>query len=128
MTGRRLITRKGALLLGALLLVCAAALWAVSRRPAGRVAVIERDGAEVERISLSALAGPEERTVRGENGLELTVMLTPDGAWVENSQCPDKICVHTGKLTRAGEAAVCLPARVVLRLEGKGGADAITGE
>ena len=36
------------------------------------------------------------------------------------STCPDQECVQTGQLTRAGESAICLPARVTLRLEGGG--------
>ena len=50
-------------------------------------------------------------------------------AWMEWADCPDQICVHTGKLTKPGQAAVCLPARISVRLEGKSesGADATTG-
>lgn len=128
MTGRKLLTRRGALALLGLALVCAGGLWALSWSPAGRTAVIERDGQVVERVALASLTGPEEQTVQGASGLALTVVLSPDGAWVAESTCPDQVCVRTGRLTRAGEAAVCLPARVILRLEGgEAGADAITG-
>ena len=34
------------------------------------------------------------------------------------SSCPDQVCVHTGTLTRAGQTAVCLPNRVIVRLSG----------
>jgi hypothetical protein len=32
------------------------------------------------------------------------------------SDCPDKICVHTGFLSLPGQAAVCLPNRVVVQV------------
>ncbi|MDR2780132.1 MAG: NusG domain II-containing protein [Synergistaceae bacterium] len=32
------------------------------------------------------------------------------------SDCPDKICVHTGFLSIPGQSAVCLPNRVVVRV------------
>jgi hypothetical protein len=50
-------------------------------------------------------------------------------AWFHASDCPDQVCVRTGKLRHAGQAAVCLPNRVVLRLVGAApdGLDAITG-
>ncbi|MDR3280063.1 MAG: NusG domain II-containing protein [Synergistaceae bacterium] len=32
------------------------------------------------------------------------------------SDCPDKICVHTGFLARPGQSAACLPNRVVVRV------------
>lgn len=31
---------------------------------------------------------------------------------VRSSGCPDQVCVHTGWISRPGEAAVCLPNRV----------------
>ena len=52
--------------------------------------------------------------------------LSPRGARVADSGCPDKTCVRAGILTQAGQSAVCLPGRVVLRLEGAGAADAET--
>jgi hypothetical protein len=33
-----------------------------------------------------------------------------------HSDCPDKICVHSGFLSIPGQSAVCLPNRVVLRV------------
>ena len=35
----------------------------------------------------------------------------------ESSDCPDQICVRSGKLSRAGESAGCLPAVVVIKVE-----------
>ena len=40
------------------------------------------------------------------------------GVRVEESDCPTQDCVHTGTITRAGQSIVCLPARVIIRLEG----------
>ncbi|MDR1664988.1 MAG: NusG domain II-containing protein [Clostridiales bacterium] len=39
------------------------------------------------------------------------------------SDCPDKICVRTGFLSRAGQTAVCLPNKVSLRIVGAGEPD-----
>ncbi|MBQ8731759.1 MAG: NusG domain II-containing protein [Oscillospiraceae bacterium] len=38
----------------------------------------------------------------------------------ESSDCPDRLCVQKGRLSLAGDVAVCLPNGVVLRLEGEG--------
>ena len=75
---------------------------------------------EVARRELSQLTGPETLSLTGENGVEVTITFTPQGAAVTASTCPDQVCVQTGQLTRAGESAICLPARVTLRLEGGG--------
>ena len=47
------------------------------------------------------------------------------------SDCPTQDCVRTGIITRSGQSIVCLPARLILRLEGgqpeTGGPDIIIG-
>lgn len=69
------------------------------------------------------------KTVRLADGYRDTITLTSgditnvieiDGKSVRfaSSNCPDQVCVHTGSLTRAGQMAVCLPTRVVVRLTG----------
>lgn len=52
---------------------------------------------------------------------EITNVIEVDGKSVRfaSSNCPDQVCVHTGTLTRAGQMAVCLPTRVVVRLIGE---------
>lgn len=41
-----------------------------------------------------------------------------------DSGCPTQDCVHTGAISRAGQSIVCLPAQVVVHLEGASGTDA----
>jgi hypothetical protein len=35
-----------------------------------------------------------------------------------NAKCPDKVCVNTGWISRSGQIAVCLPAGVMIKIEG----------
>ena len=53
------------------------------------------------------------------------------GLRVARSDCPTQDCVHTGTISRSGQSIVCLPARVIIRLEGgaadPGNVDAVTG-
>lgn len=100
-------------------------LW-LGTAPSGRTAVLEVEGVETVRRELSPLPGPEVLSVAGANGIELTVEFSREGARVLSANCPDKTCQRTGLLTKAGECAVCLPGRVVLKLEGGGEADAQT--
>lgn len=55
-------------------------------------------------------------------GERVTNVIEIDGRQVRfaSSDCPDQVCVRTGTLTRAGQMAVCLPNRVVVRLTGAG--------
>lgn len=52
------------------------------------------------------------------NGYTLLVSMDGSGVRVEQSDCPSQDCVHTGTITRAGQSIVCLPAQIVVHLEG----------
>ena len=32
------------------------------------------------------------------------------------SDCPDKICIHTGRISRVGQSAACLPNGIILKI------------
>lgn len=119
--------KKSMLIFAGLCALCVVALIFQLLCPQGTVAVIERNGEIVLRRELSTLEEPNLIEVTGENGIVLQIELTESTAAVVSSQCPDKICVHTGTLTKAGQSAICLPAKVVLRLEsGTAGVDGVT--
>lgn len=51
-----------------------------------------------------------------------------DGAIsVINSPCKNKICVHTGYISKGGQTIVCLPERMVVTLVSEDGFDAVVG-
>lgn len=36
--------------------------------------------------------------------------------WIHDASCPDKICIHQGKISRDGEIIVCLPNRMLIKI------------
>lgn len=34
----------------------------------------------------------------------------------ESSDCPDKVCVHSGRLSMVGQSAACLPNKLILKI------------
>ncbi len=57
------------------------------------------------------------------------VTISGDGeyAYFSHSDCPDKVCINTGKLSLSGEWAACLPNKTVIKIKGKdGGADTVS--
>lgn len=52
------------------------------------------------------------------NGGENTVQIQPDGVWMESANCPDQICVNQGIITDSSVPIVCLPNKVIVRIEG----------
>ena len=92
------------------------------RRPADPRAFAE----SVAQVALDTLT--EDKIITVDGKYHLTVTLTKDGAAVTESDCPGQDCLHTGRITRAGQSIVCLPEQVIVTLEGKTpSADVILG-
>lgn len=80
-------------------------------------ATVEHRGQVAAQVTLSTLTEEKKITIDGQ--YHLTVTLTKDGVSVTESDCPGQDCVHTGRITRAGQSIVCLPEQVIVTLEGK---------
>ena len=104
------------------LLAVAVALWFyLPKTQSGELTVvISTGGEETERVKLNNFT---ETTVT-HNGYTLHITADGSGVRVTDSDCPTQDCVHTGTITRAGQSIVCLPAQVVVHLEGAASADA----
>ena len=120
MEEKRFLSPLGLVLCGLLVLAAGVLYLGLSLAPQGTRAIVEKSGEVVLERDLSQLTEPETFTLEGEQNIQVTVELSSQGAAVVASGCPDQVCVRTGTLTKAGETAVCLPARVTLRLEGGG--------
>jgi hypothetical protein len=90
-------------------------------------AEITHRGERVKTVRLSDLT--ESQTVTVDGVYHLTILLEGDGVTVTEADCPTQDCVHTGKITRAGQSIVCLPEQVTVRLTGAsdGGPDVVIG-
>jgi hypothetical protein len=84
--------------------------------------VVEVDGQVVHRLDLSV---DDQRIVTGSLG-ETVVQVRDGRIRVADSVCPHNICVRSGWTNRAGDLIVCVPNRVVVRVEGDGEVDAVT--
>lgn len=112
----------------AVLLAAAAFAWFQLQPSRGLTAVVEQEGNVLYRINLEQQAQEEMLDLGGP--YHVTLAVEPGAVSFQHSDCPDQTCVRAGKLTRAGQAAVCLPARISVRLEATGGEqvfDAYTG-
>ena len=118
-------TKYDALVVLAVLLMAFAlgARYWFARADAGTLTVVvTADGATLDRF---ALGGGERVYTSG--GYTLRVAATAEGVCVAASDCPTHDCVRTGTISRAGQSIVCLPARVVVALEGAREYDAVAG-
>lgn len=65
------------------------------------------------------LTGPRAIEYAGPLGVTV-VEIGPSAARIVSSPCRHQICVNSGWMHHAGEVAVCLPNRLILRLVGEG--------
>lgn len=79
-----------------------------------RAAEIVQDGKVLRRIEPGKVSEKEIMTVTyGPH--EKQIEIGPDGIRMLSSDCPDQICVRTGKLREGGLPIVCLPHRLVIQ-------------
>ena len=86
---------------------------------AGEWAVVRIDGEEVGRYSL--LCDGEYELNGGTN----TLVISGGEAYVSEADCPDRVCVRTGHVSRNGERIICLPNKLEVKIVG-GGEEVLT--
>lgn len=111
------------IILALALLIAALAVWgAVSAaRKTGEYAVVVLDGKETARYRLDEDVRIE---IPSQDGHVNVLVIENGSARIESADCPDKLCVKQGSVSRAGECIICLPHKLVIRIEGEGGVDA----
>ena len=121
----------------ALAVLCGLRFWLPQGQTDGPLtAVVTIDGQEADRFPVSQGEPFKVRTYTN-NGYTLVVspagdspiLSAPDGLCVLESDCPNQDCVRSGVISKPGQSLVCLPARIVIELQGSSGdgVDAILG-
>jgi hypothetical protein len=79
-------------------------------------AIIYKNGEEIYRIDLSKVSSGYSIDL---DSNPASVVRVENGAiGYVHSDCPDKLCVNAGMLTRRGQTAACLPAKTIIVLAG----------
>ena len=101
-------------IIGAVLLLAGAMLAFFAAKASGDTLYAEvwQNDTLIERVQLTDAT---DRTIKLDGN---TIVLSGKTAKMADADCRDQVCVRTGTLTHAGQAAVCLPHRVVLKLVG----------
>jgi len=86
--------------------------WLAGSSETGTKAVVRINGETVATYSLA---------IEGEyplNGGTNTLIIKNGTAHMEDADCPDKLCVKQGTISRSGQCITCLPNRVTVTIEG----------
>ena len=104
--------------------VCIAVFGGSAKTSDIRTAVIVADGKTVRTVALDT-AKNQTIDLNLEYG---NIIEIRDGAiGIAYADCPDKTCVKTGFISRVGQICVCVPSRLIIKIEGEQGYDAKTG-
>ena len=123
------VWKWGDLLLAAITIVVAFSLWGVSALSArsaeasGALAIVRDAEGEETRYSLVAGSPPKDIDMKS-GGYSYVLRFENGRIRVLEADCPDKVCVVTGWLSRPGQTAACVPGRLMVRIiadKGDGG-------
>ncbi len=98
------------------LLSVAAIFWMNYGNADCRTAKIYQDGTLLYTIDLNTVTENYEITITGENGAYNIILVEHGQISMKEASCPDKLCVHMGKIHNASLPVTCLPNKVVLRI------------
>lgn len=88
---------------------------------------ISVDGELIKTIPLHTISNGEEFTVKTKLGVNI-IKIENGMVKIIDADCPDKICVKDGPISKPGEMLVCLPHKVVVEIKGhsKAGVDELS--
>ena len=91
----------------------------------GQTVVVTVDGTVIAEKPITVNDAVEIKDADGYN----RVVIDNREVYMESADCPDKVCIKTGKISRVGESIVCVPNMVSVKITGDGdtGADAVAG-
>ncbi len=124
--------RVNDILLGAGLLLGALCLWCViyfvgrNTDKNALMVVITVDGKEyyTGRLTESISGEDDVKNANGDKRKEIDiddhnkVVIAGGEVWMESADCPDKLCVEQGRISRSGQTIICLPNKVMVTIKG----------
>ena len=105
-------------LIGALLLLCGiGAVFFFTRADSDmRHAVITQDNVQLYDIPLTGHTGTEEIVITDAHGTN-TIRIEGETLAVVDADCPDLVCVKTGKAEKKGDVIACLPHKLLVEVK-----------
>lgn len=80
-----------------------------------KVLVVRRDQQVIQRIQLNKTTAEKKLLIPVADG-EIALSYDKDGAKVLSSPCPDKVCIHQGRINHSGQTIACVPEKVLITI------------
>ena len=108
---KKLITKKDLILLAIVFLCGIIGVFLMNSADTGKTVTIMVDGKTEENFSL------DDDFHKDFNGV--SVCCENREVYVNVSNCPDKVCMRSGRISKSGESIICAPNRVAIKIGGK---------
>lgn len=108
--------KKKDIILTVCLLIVAAVIYLIIRitgHSEGNQAVVTVAGKE---YGVYRLDENKEFKVKSENGYNI-IVISDGKVYIKDADCPDKYCVHQGKISKSGETLICLPHKLSVEVK-----------
>lgn len=105
-----------AIIIAVLALAVIASATLTTANTGNKTVVVMQGKRIIKQLNLDSLKEPLTITIDDE--YHNIIVLENGKARFAESDCPDKVCVHTGWLSRPGQIAVCLPNKTTLKIQG----------
>lgn len=92
-------------------------------RGQAQTAEIYRSGEKILTVDLASVKEPYTLDAGG----SVTLLIEKNAVSFRTSDCRNQLCVHTGRLTKAGDTAACIPNGILIKVTGSAKYDAMTG-
>ena len=110
------------------LIICvsAAATYIAYRYSGGKTAEVYSAGEKIAEISLRNIDSPYEYPIEKDG--HTNILLVEEGRIsMKSADCPDKLCVKQGEISSGAYPIVCLPNKIVIRINSdNSAADAVS--
>ncbi len=81
-------------------------------------AVIRQGGTLLRKVNLEEVENPYTLRVETDHGHYNLLRVEPGRIRFAEADCPHKLCISSGWLSRPGEMALCLPHRILVYIDG----------
>lgn len=73
-----------------------------------------------ETIGTYSLMDHQEIEIQNSEGKISNIVVIEDGkAYMKSANCADGLCIKQGRIHKSGDEIICLPNRLIIRIEGK---------
>ncbi|MEY8762249.1 MULTISPECIES: NusG domain II-containing protein [Clostridium] len=84
-----------------------------------KIAVIKQEGKIISTIDLDSVKIRKQFKLKYRTSHFNIVEVENGRIRISEADCPDKICVKTGWISKPGQSIVCLPHKLIIKIEGK---------